>query len=171
MACVIGVKIGVKPAGLIGVNYSLDDQDVPEKLEENLHELGIDFVSREMGGYQQYYIGKDVDTAQELQETFARYYQGSDDRKVLDAKLGQLLGYPETATQYVVNGGTKYNRVNKRKDVLIIHDPKHFQEEYDAYEKPIYEIMDECCPELSRLRKQQVKQNFGRKVLGLFKKD
>lgn len=79
------------------------------------------------------------------------------------------MGYPETAINYVRSGKARgVERLQKRPDTLIVHDPAHFEEEYDVYEKPIYDIMDESCPELSAVRKRYKERRIGNKLLKLF---
>ncbi len=123
------------------------------------------------GTYFHYFISKDKNTAEALKETFEALWSQDDKNKNLDidAKLGRLLGYPETAIEYVRAGKPKdVTESQRRPDVLVVHDPAHFEEEYEAYEKPIYEIMDESCPELSAVRKRHKERHFGGRILKLF---
>lgn len=161
-ACVAGVYADVKPAGVV-TNAWMGEQG-QQDFEHNLQELGINYVVRDIsqGGYQQYFVSKDLSKAEELERVFGQLWNG----EPVDKKLGQLLGYPETAVNYVVNGGKDEKRAS---DTLIVHSPEHFQDEHDAYEGILYGILNEACPELMEAKRRNEKRKIGKRIFGIFK--
>lgn len=174
-SAVIGVVADIKPAGLVGFEYQPGSEEKQEAFEANLQNMGINFIEQDAGGvYQHYFISKDLETAKALQQAFLALWanngagNSSDD---INERLGHLLGYPETAIQYVKSGKARaVDPLQKRPDTLMVHDPVHFEEEYAAYEQPIYEIMDKACPNLTDALRRSQKQKFGQRLLSFFKK-
>ncbi len=172
-SAVVGVEIGVKPAGLVGFSYDPERNDEQRGFEDALQAMDIKYIRQAQGAYQHYFISKDAELAEELQETFAELWAKEDKNQIseTDLKLGRLLGYPETAVDYVMSGRAKaVDELQKRPDTLLVHDPEHFEEEYEAYEKPIYEAMDVNCLELAVARKRQQNGHLGGKIVGLLRK-
>lgn len=174
-SAVIGVMVDIKPAGLVGFEYQPGSENQQEAFEANLQSMGINFIEQDTGGvYQHYFISKDPETARALQQAFLELWGNngtgnpSDD---INERLGHLLGYPETAIQYAKSGSANAaDPLRKRPDTLMIHDPAHFEEEYAAYEQPIYEIMDKVCPDLTEALRRSQEQKLGQRVLSFFKK-
>ncbi len=174
-SAVVGVIADIKPAGLVGFEYQSGSEEQQEAFETNLQNMGINFIEQDTGGvYQHYFISKDLETAKELQQAFLALWanngtgNSSDD---INELLGHLLGYPETAIQYAKSGKAgAVGPLQKCPDTLMVHDPAHFEEEYAAYEQPIYEIMDKACPELTEIMRRNQKQKLGQRILSFFKK-
>lgn len=172
---VIGVIADTKPAGLVGFEYRPGSEEQQEAFEANLQNMGINFIVQDTGGvYQHYFISKDLETARALQQAFLALWanngtgNSSDD---IDERLGHLLGYPETAIQYVKSGkASAVDPLQKRPDTLMVHDPAHFEEEYATYEQPIYDIMNKACPDLTEALQHNQKQKLGQRILSFFKK-
>lgn len=162
-ACVMGVYADVKPAGVVTNGY--EGKEKQEEFEQGLRRLGLEYTMRDIGqgAFQQYFVSKDLEKARELEATFERLWKD----EPVDRELGQLLGYPETAVDYVSRGGK--NGVTSR-DTLIIHSPECFREEYEAYEQRLYEMLDEACPELMEAKRRAEKRGIGKRILGIFKK-
>lgn len=174
-SAVIGVIADIKPAGLVGFEYQPGSEEQQEAFETNLQNMGINFIEQDVGGvYQHYFISKNLETAVALQQAFLELWANNDmsnSSADINERLGHLLGYPETAIQYVKSGkASAVDPLRKRPDTLIVHDPAHFEEEYAAYEQPIYEIMDKACPELTETLRRIQKQKFGQRILSFFKK-
>lgn len=175
-SAVIGVVADIKPAGLIGFEYRPGSEEQQEAFEANLQNMGINFITQEDTGgvYQHYFISKNLETVKSLQQAFLELWANNgtgNSNDDIDERLGYLLGYPETAIQYVKSGkASRLDPLQKRPDTLMVHDPAHFEEEYAAYEQPIYEIMDKACPELTEALRRSQKQKFGQRVLSFFKK-
>lgn len=174
-SAVIGVIADIKPAGLVGFEYQPGSEEQQEAFEVNLQNMGINFIEQDAGGvYRHYFISRDLKTARALQRAFLELWannstnNSSDD---INERLGRLLGYPETAIQYVKSSkASAVDPLQKRPDTLIVHDPAHFEEEYAAYERPIYEIMDKACPELTEALRRSQKQKLGQRILSFLKR-
>ena len=162
-ACVVGVYANVKPAGVVTNGWKGEAEQ--EEFEDNLRGVGLEYTVREIshGAFQQYFVSRDSEKAKELQLNFERLWSG----EPVDRELGRLLGYPETAIDYVSRGGEKGV---KSRDTLIVHSPEYFQEEYDAYEGKLYGIMNDACPELMEAKGRNEKRGLGQRVLEMFKK-
>ena len=115
LSCIMGVVIDVKPACVIDFSkFDLEDKNRKD-FEKYLRELGLVFYyeKTELGNETEitfthtYYISKDedtlnmlVDTQHELYDHFDTDEPNSPIIKIIHRKIGRLLGYPETATDW-----------------------------------------------------------------------
>ena len=152
---IIGLVIGVKHAAL--------DMFLPSELEKvnqswfkkKLHALGLHviFERRALGGNDPmnfglyYYLSTTHEDAIAAQKLFHKIWSGE---WSFNRELGLLLGYPPTAVDYFLSRKPENDTDEDRDRILrnrfYVHSKKHEDAEFNAYEKPIYDVIRAYCP-------------------------
>ena len=92
-----------------------------------------------------YYVSKSEDLAREVKEQFER--RADDDTGEADRKLGQLFGFPKTATEWYIKQIKSGDYANSVPGYgFYIHSPQHAREEYEQYEAQIMPAFEKYCP-------------------------
>lgn len=155
MAEIVGTDIGVKMVAM--------DCFLPEEREKvdfvwfrrKLHEMGLHvvFERRALGGSdpwnfaEYYYLGKTRDIALTAQSVFHKIWSGEWE---MNGEIGKLLGYPATAVDYFLRKKGEMSEDDKSRmarNRFYVHSPEFEDEEFEAYEKKIYKVIAEKCPE------------------------
>lgn len=178
LSCIMGVLIDVKPACMI--DFTKDDVEGMDLnvFEGFLKSLNLEFIYEktelnpdvEPTFTHTYYISKEKRIATMLQETEHELYDHFDTDepnapiiKVIHRKIGRLLGYPETATDWFLIRQEKID-LNEIDDDEIykdlqnyfhfIHSRNNAEEEFEEYDQPIHEAMEKYTPLSAKLMKE-----------------
>jgi len=102
------------------------------------------------------YIAQNEANAIKAQGLFHRLWQdGGFENPELNSEIGEMLGYPKTAIDYFADlrrQGTdpadfsQDERERCARNRFYIHSPEHEDEEFDAFERKIYEEVNKYCP-------------------------
>lgn len=168
---VVGVVAGVKPAALL--YDGLEDLDI-------LKNVGL-YVSLIDGETPMYAISRDLTLAEELQGLMMNQSQGeSEDFAEKHARIGRLLGYPTTGTDYFVRRFQTMNsenlpmiRLKQSKGTVdasfqqLILSPEHYKDEVRQYSEPLQAAVKELAPHSyaifeSAARKERIARKMNR---------
>ena len=183
LSCIMGVVIDVKPTCVIDFSkYDFEEKDRKE-FEKFLDDLGLVFhyEKTDLGNETEftfthtYFISKSEDTLnmlidaeQELYDHFSTDEPNSPVIKIIHRKIGRLLGYPETATDWFLIRQEKMDLNEMDEDDIYkdlqnyyhyIHSRNNAEEEFEEYDKPIHEAMEKYTP----LSAELMRENAGNK--------
>ena len=175
LSCIMGVVIGVKPACMIDFTEK-DTEGMDMKVFESfLTSLGLEFIydktelnpEIEPSYTNTYFISKEKRTARMLFDTEHELYDHFDTDepnapiiKIIHRKIGRLLGYPETATDWFLIRQEKLDLDELENDEIykdlqsfyhFIHSRNNSDEEFEEYDKPIHEAMEKYTPLSAKL--------------------
>lgn len=178
LSCIMGVVIDVKPGCIIDFNTDdAKDMDL-KKFEKFLKELGLVFYYEKTDLGEEsfvrfthsYYISKKqevvdmlLDAEHELYDHFDTDEPNSPLIKIIHRKIGRLLGYPETATDWFLVRTEKMDldemdEEEYQKDLQkyhhFIHSRTNGEEEFEEYDKPIHEAMEKYTPLSAKLLRE-----------------
>lgn len=178
VSAVAGVLGGVKPGSVTGCN---------PKIAEQLQYLGLYLVSFSIRGgpIDTMAISRNPEVAEELANICIRMDEATDDDH---RKIGRLLGYPPTATDYFIE--RRSSREDSKRDwlpmikpkilqgtvagefQLLVLSPDNWKEEIDSYIVPIEQATRQLLPDTYRKMERRVRinklKNLGRRVLRIF---
>ncbi len=178
LSCIVGVLIDVKPACVIDFSKFDFEEKKRKDFEKYLRELDLVFYyeKTELGNETEftfthtYYISKDddtlnmlVDTQHELYDHFNTDEPNSPIIKIIHKKIGRLLGYPETATDWFLIRQEKMDLGEMENDDVykdlqnyyhFIHSRNNSEEEFEEYDKPIHEAMEKYTPLSAELMRE-----------------
>lgn len=183
LCCIMGVLIDIKPACMIDfTNLDAENMDL-DVFERFLESLNLKYIYEktelnpkiEPKFTHTYYISKKQEIAEMLQEAEQELYDHFDTDepnspviKLIHRKIGRLLGYPETATDWFLLRQEKMD-LNEMDDDEIykdlqkyfhfIHSRNNGDEEFEEYDKPIHEAMEKYAP----LSAELMRENAGEK--------
>ena len=166
LSCIVGVLIDVKPACMIDfTEFDTKEMDL-KKFEDFLHRLGLEFIydktdlgeNFEIQFTHTYFISKKLETAQmlvdaeqELYDHFSTDEPNAPIIKIIHRKIGRLLGYPETATDWFLVRSEKMDESELADDEIyrdlqnfyhFIHSRNNSDEEFLEYDQPIHAAME-----------------------------
>lgn len=178
---IVGVLIDIKPACMIDFTER-DTENMDLKIFESFlkslkleytyekTELNTDF---DIKFTHTYYISKEKRVVSMLQEAEQELYDHFDTDepnapiiKVIHRKIGRLLGYPETATDWFLVRQEKINldelgddEIHKdlQKYFHFIHSRTNGEEEFEEYDKPIHEAMEKYTPLAAEIMRENRK--------------
>lgn len=166
---IIGAAINLKPATMRHLTLADDQLQAFQNIlaDLRLHYIVEELPLKELPPEEKFYdffISRNPDTAKELQRTLHASLalgwcpENPDDQK-LSLKLGQFLGYPETAARYFAYGprderGIIKHRPGADHDRYYIHSPEHFRTEYEQFEDILHPIVDQFAPEVADKMRQ-----------------
>ena len=171
IAGVIGVMIGVKPATVFLFNADEFAELDPDDCKEAFGQAGLKALFFKHEYYERgritwivdVYVAHDVETADKLHQAFAKLHNTIDDMgQVYNQKgweeasrdIGRLLGYPETAIEYFIASQNLEDEERKQlmeRYQFYIHSSKHHEEEYQTYDRKIYQALQEYAPRSAAL--------------------
>ena len=178
LSCIVGVVIDIKPACMI--DFNLDDAKDMSLLtfEKFLEDLGLEFYYEKTDlGEESYYrfvhsyfiakkretIDMLLDAEHELYDHFDTDEPNSPVIKIIHKKIGRLLGYPETATDWFLIRTEKMDldemdEEEYSKDLQkyhhFIHSRTNGDEEFEEYDRPIHEAMEKYTPLSAKLLRE-----------------
>lgn len=179
LSCIMGVIIDVKPACMIDFTKQDAEKMDLKVFESFLKSLKLEFIYEktdlnpeiEPKFTHTYYISKEKRIATMLQEAEQELYDhfnidepNAPIIKVIHRKIGRLLGYPETATDWFLVRTEKISleeidNEEMYKDLQkyfhFIHSRVNDEEEFAEYDRPIHEAMEKYTP----LSAAQMKEN------------
>jgi hypothetical protein len=162
---IIGVLIGVKPATVNYLFAFMMSGYKRAKLAKMIRKLGLEvefenFTDMRSSGevekfnkYVRYYVSDSKKTLFTLRSMFKALTE-QEQSKDLNEKIGLMLGYPETAIDYYLyhrNESAEDEARDARGYVLAsyyVHSLENVDAEFEAYEKPIFEVMSKYCPKV-----------------------
>lgn len=156
MSGIVGVYADVKPVAFEEVFDDLVEESDARMVQESLRRLGIatevevDRDADENGIKRQtWYFAKQPELITEFREVNRpKFGLRGEEKDATERKVGKLLGYPETATEYFIRRSHSDDPYSEEPgSEHYIHSPEHAAEEYEQYEKPLYAAMAEYCPE------------------------
>lgn len=164
VAEIIGVIINLKPATMISFDLTSSQVVIFQNLLANLQlqslieEIPIPnlppgkkacmiFISQNLT------LAKKLCAARSASLALGWCPDNPEDQK-LTLKIGQLLGYPKTATEYFVYGprdkrGIIKHRSGSDHDRYYIHSPANFRNEYKQFEDILHPAIECLCPEVA----------------------
>lgn len=183
LSCIVGVLIDVKPACVIDfTKFDVENMDL-KVFESFLKSLHLEFFYEktelnpevEPTFTHTYFISKErktarmlVDAEQELYDHFSTDEPNAPIIKIIHRKIGRLLGYPETATDWFLVRAERIDLNEMDEDDIykdlqkfyhFIHSRNNSDEEFEEYDKPIHEAMEKYTPLSAKL----MKENAGEK--------
>jgi hypothetical protein len=179
LSCIVGVLIDIKPACVIDFN-PIDAKDMSLKEFENfLKKLGLEYIYEktdlntdfDIKFTHTYFISKEKETAEllvdaerELYDHFSTDEPNSPVIKIIHRKIGRLLGYPETATDWFLVRCEKMDAGEMADDEVFkdlqkfhhfIHSRNNSEEEFEEYDRPIHEAMEKFTPISAKLMREE----------------
>lgn len=170
IAEIFAVIVGIKPTTMR--NFKLSSRNFT-KLQQLLRSLQLEFITEKVISTENkpsydIFIGKDQKNIYQtqkalhaLQTLFKTTCELHKDPNFINltSKVGQLLGYPKTATEYFIHGplnskGIVNHRPNAEHDRYYIHSPTHFIEEYNQFEDILHPLFLKACPDIAILMQQ-----------------
>lgn len=178
LSCIMGVIIDIKPSCII--DFNLDDAKNMnmKKFEKFLKDLGLKFYYEKTDLGEEsfirfthtYFISKTaetldliVDAERELYDHFDENEPNSPVIKIIHRKIGRLLGYPGTATDWFLIRTEKMDLDEMDKDEYMkdlqkyhhfIHSRTNGEEEFEEYDKPIHAAMEKYTPLSAKLLRE-----------------
>ena len=171
VAGITGVMIGVKPATVFLFNADEFTELDPDDCKEAFNQAGLKALFFKHEYYERgkitwiedVYVAHDVETADKLHQAFAKLHNTIDDIgqtynqkgwEEASRDIGRLLGYPETAIEYFIASQDPEDEERKQlmgRYQFYVHSPKHHEEEYQAYDRKIYQALQEYAPKSAKL--------------------
>lgn len=152
----IGVLSGVKPAGLI-YHDAFNDDGYCDELQYRASRLGlstVEYVTPE--GLLYISMSKHIELSLALLDEVKSAHDTSDD--IHEYKIGALLGYPKTATQYylkrlkAVDELDRYPRsvIHESNEAYVqfVLSPENYQQELESYSQPLEEAVKTLTPKI-----------------------
>ena len=178
---IVGVLIDIKPACMIDfTEHDTENMDL-NIFESFLKSLKLEYIYEktelsdefDIKFTHTYYISKEKRVVRMLQEAEQELYDHFDTDepnapiiKVIHRKIGRLLGYPETATDWFLVRQEKIDldeidNDDVYKDIQkyyhFIHSRTNGEEEFEEYDKPIHEAMEKYTPLSAELMRENRK--------------
>ena len=179
LSCIVGVLVDVKPACMIDFNNKDAETMDLKVFEKFLTNLGLKFLYEktdlnadfEVKFTHTYFISKEKSTARMLLEAEHELYDHflTDEPnapiiKIIHRKIGRLLGYPETATDWFLVRAEKMDleEIDENEYFKDLQKYHHFihsrtcgEEEFEIYDKPIHEAMEKYTPLSAKLLREE----------------
>jgi hypothetical protein len=120
---------------------------------ENFTDMRSSGEIEKFNKYVRYYVSDSKKTLFTLRSMFKALTE-KEQSKDLNEKIGLMLGYPETAIDYYLyhrNESAEDEARDARGYVLAsyyVHSLENVDAEFEAYEKPIFEVMSKYCPKV-----------------------
>jgi len=165
VADIVGVYFGIKPTAINDFS-SIDMEKVDlDKFAALIRKLGLQIIfERHMVDAsisQMYFIGKSEKKIRALQDSFHQLWQtayDSPDKPSLDAEIGLLLGYPESAVRYYTHRDRskalgESNATRGSRNRHYAHSDAHEDEEFRQYDAKIHRAMDKYTPRAAKVLK------------------
>lgn len=163
----LGVYLDIKPAAMGDWAIDSADEKSIRLLKKKLLALGIYVVDggiRSGNDFFEFYASKSVKRAEELRNLFEESFNKGRDSE-LNTKLGKMLGYPDTAIQYYIrlhpeNGVSKNHLAMINRNRFYAHSLAHEDDEFLAYEYPLYKYIEKHCPRTAKFLKSDTKKRW-----------
>jgi hypothetical protein len=166
IASIVGVVIGVKSA-MLGTFNESDNVNQHElwlfTQKLNRMDLHVIFYRRrcEMKSYMVYFVARSNKKARELHDAFLELW--NKETQESNRRIGELLGYPETAINYYLRMKDEHSdghfserhMKSMERNRFYAHSATHEDEEFQAYEVPIYKALQKHCPKTTKLLKTE----------------
>lgn len=165
---VVGVLAGIKPVAL--VYDGLKDYSMLKDV--GLHAV---LINKEID---EYAISRDPVLAEELQGVLETQPDDAEGYTAKQEKVGRLLGYPATGTEYFVHRIETMDtenlpmiRIKEARDTVdakfqqLILSPEHYREEVQQYSEPLQAAVRELAPHSYELfEKAARRERIARKI-------
>lgn len=161
---VVGVLRGVKPCSLI---------EEANNMEDYIRKLGL--ACEKIDGKGMMTIAWNDELAKNLADEFSEYWGGIlNEIQESDRRIGKLLGYPETATEYYIDRLASFEDPSREDLPMILPEefevtvreyfhqfvlsPDNWREETKNYIMPLEEATRELAPRSYKQIEQEFKQ-------------
>lgn len=157
VAQIVGVFIGIKPAMEGDFSPVYSDAKILWRFTKILEELKLAVFfdsSQNSAGGKVFFIARSHKKAAELQDAFRELWCKGPSAEN-HTRIGVLLGYPDSAIQYFIrahteNGISDNHMERGSRNRFYAHSAAHEDEEFEAYEAPIYRQLAKHCPKTAR---------------------
>ncbi|HEX8390668.1 MAG TPA: hypothetical protein VF597_04565 [Candidatus Saccharimonadales bacterium] len=158
-AFVVGVLSGVKPSTII-YRDRLGDVSDQGRFDDTLEKLDLSHVTYMSFGHEINIISRHPEIADALVQALDIRAVDSD---VAHRRIGQLLGYPETATDYFIERLSTLDTTDELPRVdktdlgelehfsQLILSPEHYEDEIAAYVRPLADSVHVLAPKTYEL--------------------
>ncbi len=150
-ANIVGVIIGIKPVAQCDWPLECAEANTMWLLKQKLEalKLFVLFDGKE-GDNRVFFVAKSQKRAVQLRDAFQELHDRGASPEI-HTEIGSLLGYPETAVQYYIRlhpekGISENHRTAIARNRFYAHSLSHEDEEFRAYEEPIYHYLERHCP-------------------------
>ena len=155
-ANIVGVHINIKTAAQCEWPAAQADAKTMWLLTKKLKAIGLFalFDAKENDN-QVFYVAKSRKRAESLRSAFQKLHnQGA--TAETNTIIGTLLGYPASAVQYYIrlhpeNGISDNHKEMMARNRFYAHSLAHENEEFLAYEAPIYKYLSRHCPRTAKI--------------------
>ncbi len=157
VAQIVGVFISIKPAMEGDFSPVYSDAKILWRFTKILEELKLAVIfdsSQNSAGGKVFFIARSHKKAAELQDAFRELWCKGPNAEN-HTRIGVLLGYPDSAVQYFIrahteNGISDNHMERGSRNRFYAHSAAHENEEFEAYEAPIYRQLAKHCPKTAR---------------------
>ena len=166
MADIIGVLIGLKPVMIRGFGVEGLKKSEYDKFEKKIDELNLKIVLFEHCYLEQdrkiknemFCISKKIEIARQAQKALVELWATMNDEGEIikheewaesTKKIGELLGYPETAVVDFIKGGDlkdEERRKRMKRNRYFVHSAEHEEEEFMMYDKRLNGAISDFAP-------------------------
>lgn len=176
MANIIGVLLDIKPACIVDFFISKFNEKEAELMEKLVKDLELSCVIErnlvtlnpgEKTELRTFYISKKLENAEllasvehEMEQQFRENFQDPYKIKECHRRIGRILGYPETAIEFFL---IRWDKIvakeytaeeadkESKKYFHFIHSELNAEEEFEEYDRPIHEAMEQYIPTLTKI--------------------
>ena len=166
-AQIVGVFIGVKPAMEGDFSAAYSDAKILWRFTKVLEELKLCVIfesAQSTTGGKTFYVARSHKKAAELQEAFRELWCKGPSAEI-HTRIGTLLGYPESSVQYFIrahteNGISDNHMERGAHNRFYAHSAAHEDEEFAAYEAPIYKQLVKHCPKATKTLRSNTEKRW-----------
>lgn len=167
IAQIVGVFIGVKPAMEGDFSAAYSDAKILWRFTKILDELKLCVIfesSQSSTGGKSFFVARSHKKAAELQAAFRELWCKGPSAEI-HTRIGTLLGYPDSAVQYFIrahteNGISDNHMERGARNRFYAHSAAHEDEEFAAYEEPIYRQLSKHCPKTTRILRSNTEKRW-----------
>jgi len=167
VAQIIGAFIGVKTAMEGDFSPAYSNAKTLWRFTRILSELKLEVIfesAQNSAGGKVFYIAKSHKKCAELQAAFRELWCKGPSAEV-HARIGELLGYPDSAVQYFIrahteNGISDNHMERGSRNRFYAHSAAHEDEEFEAYEAPIYRQLTRHCPKTAKTLRSNIEKRW-----------
>lgn len=166
IADIVGVVADIKPAAFNSLQADLIGENELWRFTKLLERLGLRviFERRSFGGALDiyYFVAKSHKRAAKLQDAFHELWNKGKSKEI-DMEIGALLGYPETAVRYYSSFTDSLSEAHSeraKRNRFYAHSATHEDDEFLAYEVPIYRQLQRHCPKTAKILRAQTEKRW-----------
>ncbi len=169
ISSILGVLIGLKPAAMVMIEVSLLDEYKLRSIVSLFSELNLytetskrdNITPDDDSSYMVFYVSLDNEKAIQLEDYFIKLWEITDNNnqasrrdewEMLNIKIGNLLGYPQTAINYFISNDTSDDWQERlARNRYYAHSREHEEEEYYLYDQKLNKAVNEYAPKTAKI--------------------